>query len=286
MQRWLIIPASLMAAVALFSCATTKNAEPTVQVVEVAEPAPAPEPVMVEVPYWVLNRVETAYPDGVVSSVQEFVLDGVGSILKDTSFDGKGVLVSAKTWTWSGDTAKLEMTDAAGTLVGKGVQEWSGGLLMKETRLTPKDEVQSTEEYEYDGDGNKVHWSVQTAKGSTVTTNYTWEAGRLTAISVKDATGAEIKKFVRSYDGAGVPLAEEEYDSKGALVRKITYISEAGFVTGEEVRNGTGGMISSIKYENDADGNHVTVNYLDRTGRLIETRKQSWTGFTKLVRQK
>lgn len=284
MRRWCIVTAAFLAAAALISCATTKSAEPVVQVQAV--PAAEPAPVMVEQPYWVLNRVETAYPDGILSAVQEYVLDDTGRILKESSFDGKGTLISSKVWAWSGDTAKLEMLDAAGAVVGKGVQEWSKGLLMKETRSTAKDELQSTEEYEYDADGNKVHWSVQTAKGNSVTTAYTWEMGRITGISVKDATGAEIKRFVRAYDGAGLPVSEEEYDAKGALARKITYKTSGGFVTAEEARNGSGGMLSSIKYDNDEHGNPVLISYLDRTGRLIETRKQAWTGYTRLVRQK
>ena len=127
---------------------------------------------------------------------------------------------------------------------------------------------------------------MQTAKGSSVTTDYFWTDGLLTGISVKDATGAEIKKFVRSYDASGLPLSEKEYDAKGTLVRAIAYTAENGFVTGEEVRNGTGGMVSAIQYENDENGNPVTVSFLDRAGRLIETRKQAWTGYTKLARQK
>ncbi len=283
MRKISFVPATLALAASLISCATVKPSEP---VAEAVQAPPAPEPAMVSVPYWALNRVETAYPDGVISAVEEFTLDDTGRVLADTLYDGKGAVVSLKAYSWTGDTASVTMSDSSGALVGKGVQEWSNGLLVKETRLTPKDEIQSTEAYEYDAAGNKTHWSVQTAKGSSVTTDYFWTDGLLTGISVKDATGAEIKKFVRSYDASGLPLSEKEYDAKGTLVRAIAYTAENGFVTGEEVRNGTGGMVSAIQYENDENGNPVTVSFLDRAGRLIETRKQAWTGYTKLARQK
>lgn len=286
MRKWYVIAASACVAAVLVSCATVKPAEPAVEIAAPVVETPEPEPVMIEVPYWVLNRIETAYPDGILSGVETFELDETGRILVNTIFDGKNAITAKKTWTWSADGATLAITDANGELVGKGQQRWKDGLLGEDVRMNVKNEPQSTERYEYDAEGRKVRWSVQTAQGSTVTTDYGWENGKLTVIAVKDATGATIKRFVRAYDASGAMVSEEEYDSKGIVARKIAYTNENGFPVLEEIRNGTGGMISSIRYTNDEHGNPVKVDYLDRTGRLIETRTQAWTGFTRLVRQK
>lgn len=286
MHKSLLIPASLLVVAAFFSCATAKPADSLVAETPAGVEVPAPAPVMAAEHYWALNRVETAYPDGMLSGVEEFSLDDTGRVVKDTLYDGKMNVVTVKSWSLEGDRASLEITDATGTLIGKGSRVWVGGLLAEETRLTPKGETQSTERYEYDAEGRKVRWSVQTAQGSTVTTDYGWVGGNLAVISVKDSTGTEIKHFERSYNAAGVPLAEEELASSGILVRRVSYASEGGFVVAEETRNGTGGLVSSVTYENDENGNPVTVKFYDRSGRLIETRTQAWTGFTRLVPQK
>lgn len=274
----------------LAGCASAKGVQGAPSLAPEAAPEAAevspPAPVFVEVPYWVLNRVETAYPDGVVSGVETFDLDASGRVLKNASYDGKGNAVSVKTWTWDGDKAFMETADPEGTVIGKARQTWSKGLLMEEVRLNSKDEVQSTEAYRYDSEGRKIGWSVQTAKGNTITTEYGWEGSRLASILVKDATGTVIKRYARSYDGSGLLLAESEFDEKDALTRKIAYEYKGGFLVREESRNGSGGMLSSVEYENDEQGNPVSVVYKDRTGRIIETKKQGWTGYTRLEPQK
>ena len=86
MRKISFVPATLALAASLISCATVKPSEP---VAEAVQAPPAPEPAMVSVPYWALNRVETAYPDGVISAVEEFTLDDTGRVLADTLYDGK-----------------------------------------------------------------------------------------------------------------------------------------------------------------------------------------------------
>lgn len=288
----ILLAGLLTAGTFLASCASSKGVQsapaegPVAAQAAPAAEVPAPAPVLVEVPYWVLNRVETAYPDGVVSGVETFDLDASGRVLKNVSFDGKGNAVSVKTWTWDRDTATMVTADPEGSVIAKGRQTWSQGLLMEEVRLNAKDEVQSTESYRYDAEGRKIGWSVQTAKGNTITTEYEWEGSRLASIRVKDATGAVIKRYTRTYDGSGLLLSESEWDERGTLTRKIAYVYEGGFLVREEARNGSGGMLSSAEYVNDEWGNPLSVAYKDRTGRIIETKKQGWTGYTRLEPQK
>jgi len=271
----------------LGSCASTDSPAPAaVAAPPVVEAAP-PAPVFVDIRTWKVLGVDTAYSDGVLSSVSRFEYDAVGNMLKEEQFSGAKVLLGQKTYSYkTPENVEIVTLDGKGEILGKAVRVLSGDRIVKETLTNAKNEIQSTEEYTYDAQGQKTRWSVKTASGSQVSSEYVWDQGRLVRISVLDAAGAVIKRYERTYDAGGLLTAEEEYDAKGELAGSIAYIREAAVLVREERRTPTGAVLSSVQYTNDADGNPVGMKYLDRNGRVIETKTQTGKTFTRTVQVK
>lgn len=235
----------------------------------------------IEVKVWKPQTVVTSYSDGMVSAVNGFLYDAKGNALKEEQFNGKKMLESQKTYTDKGDgTVEIVMLNGAGDVLGKALRELKDGLIIRETQMNPKGEVQSTEEYVYDASGNKIRWTVKTAAGNQISTDYAWLNGVLVGAVVSDAGKNRIKRFARIYDEAGLLTSEEEYDAKDALAAKIVYVRDGAFVTGEEKQSPTGAVLSRIQYKNDADGNPLEIRELDRTGRVIQVKSLIWQVFT------
>ncbi len=250
------------------------------------EAAP-PAPVFVDIRTWKVLGVDTAYSDGVLSSVSRFEYDAAGNMLKEEQFSGAKVLLGLKTYNYkTPENVEIVTFDGKGEILGKAVRVLSGDRIVKETLTNAKNEIQSTEEYTYDAQGQKTRWSVKTASGSQVSSEYVWDQGRLVRISVLDAGGAVIKRFERTYDAGGLLTAEEEYDAKGELAGSIAYIREGAVLVREERRTPTGAVLSSVQLTNDAEGNPVNMKYLDRSGRVIETKTQTGKTFTRTVQVK
>jgi len=242
---------------------------------------PKVEPKMVEVKVWKPQTVVTSYSDGVVSAVNGFQYDAKGNALKEEQFNGKKILESQKTYADKGDgTVEIVTLNRSGDVLGKALRGLKDGLIIRETQMNPKGETQSTEEYAYDAAGNKIRWTVKTAAGNQISTDYTWLNGVLVGAVVSDAGKNRIKRFARTYDEAGLLTSEEEYDAKDVLAGKIVYVRDGAFVTREEKQSPTGAVLSSIQYKNDADGNPLEIRELDRTGRVIQVKSLIWQVFT------
>lgn len=269
--------------VMLDSCASTDKPAPVEAPPPVVEAAP-PAPKFMDIRTWKVLEIVSAYPDGTLSSVARFQYDATGNILKEEQFSGAKALLGQKTYTYkTPEAVEIVTFDGKGEILGKAVRVLAGDRILKETLANAKNEIQSTEEYVYDAQGRKTRWSVKTASGSQVSSEYVWDQDRLARISVLDAGGAVIKRFERSYDAAGLLASEEEYDAKGELSGSIAYIREGAFVVREERRSPTGAVLSSVQFTNDADGNPLGMKYLDRNGRVIETKSQTGQTFTRTV---
>jgi len=266
----------------LSSCASADNPAP----VEAAPAAVAAPPAQkfVDVRTWKVLGIETSYSDGVLSSIATYQYDSTGNLLKEEQFNGAKVLQGQKVYTYkTPEQVEIVTFDGKGAVLGKAVRMISGDRILKETLFNAKNEVQSTEEYAYDAQGRKTRWSVKTASGSQVSSEYVWDQGNLVRISVLDAGAAVIKRFERTYDGAGSLAMEEEYDAKGELAGSIAYIREGSVLVREERKSPTGAVLSSVQYTNDADGNPAGMKFLDRNGRVIEVKSQTGRIFTRTV---
>jgi YD repeat-containing protein len=173
--------------------------------------------------------------------------------------------------------------NASEEVMGKARLEYARERLTKETLLNAKDEVQSTIDYAYDAQGRKSARTVKTASGSIVLTEYVWDKANLVKILILDAGRNPVKRYDRVYDASGLLASEDEYGPDGQLIGKVVYAYDGKALIKEEKQNATGGIISFVKYVNDANGNPVEVDYCDRLGQVLEIKRQSWVSFTHTV---
>jgi antitoxin component YwqK of YwqJK toxin-antitoxin module len=275
-----------MVVLILSSCATTKPE--TVQVAPPVTPAPAPkaQPKIIQVSSWKLLTETTKYPDGTVSSETRYQYDGTGNLLKEEQFDGTQKPTGAKVYvSTSANIVEVTTTNATGDVLGKAKREYSGDRLMQETLYDPKGTLQSTEVYTYSAEGQKTRWTVTTASGNQITSEYVWDQGHIVRINVLDASGKLIKHFERTYSADGLLDAEAEYSQDGTLASRIVYVYNGKFLVREENRSPTDAVLSSIQYENSAQGNPVVITRLDRNNRPVEVKNQSWQVFTRSVQE-
>ena len=274
-----------------------------------------------DVRIWEIVRMETAYPDGMLSGIETRTFDEEGNQVSQEIYSGTKALVSRKSFSYGADGTIVIVTYGdSGDVLGKATRTTRDGLILTETQTNPKGEFQASEEYTYDTKRNKTRWMVKTASGSQVITEYAYELGRLSTITVRDGSGSVIKRFVEVFPEVKIPapeaastggnakqkakareeadraakaaaleaasakpVAEEEYDGGGTLISKTLLTWDGKFLAKEEKKNAFGATLSSTTYKNDDAGNPVEILYADRNGRAIEIKKQQWISFTRHV---
>lgn len=275
----------------LASCVSTSpvanvTETPTVSKVEpVAPVVVAPRTKVVT--FYRLSGREIAYPDGMLSGLVRNTYDDKGRVLKEEQLNGNKLLVSQKLYSYKDDgKVESQALNETGKVIGKSVQEYSGERLTKESSLSPEGVLQTLEEYTYDADGNQIKRTVRTANGNQTSSEYSWESGNKIKTVVKDGTGAIIKSYKMSYNAEGKLLGEEEYSPSGALLSKMVYIYDKGFLVRTENQNAQGMVQSANNFTNDAKGNPVKITSFDRRGREFEILNQTWREFSTTITEK
>jgi hypothetical protein len=267
---------------ALLSCASAGKAhDASAQGAAIAQS----EPKYVEVRTWKVKSAQTSYPDGMLSGIEDYAYDETGNILSEERLDGNKNLISKTVYSRKNEkTTESATTNAAGEIIGKERIIAENGRVVSETQLDAKDAVQSSVEYAYDGEGHKVTRVLRAASGSQVKTVYAWNGNLLVGFTILDAGGNAIKGFNRVYDQDNKLIAEEETDPSGTLLSKTVYVIKDGLVVRQENQNATGGILSSVAFVNDSEGNPIEITRLDRSGRPIEVGKKTWQLFTSRVK--
>ena len=279
-----------MASVFIVSCASTTKAPETEKIPETTiKPVMAevpPEPKFIEIRTWKIQGIESSYPDGMLTGIVNFQYDNTGLLLSEETLDANKLPVSKIQYVRKPDsTTEKSSFNNTGELIGKEIQKTSGNLIVLETQLNTKDEVQSTVEYTYDAKDRRESRTVKTTAGNQVKTVYIWKDNLLASIAVQDASGVTIKRFDRTYDSGKFLIREDEFDQTSTLTGKTLYTYKNGFLAQENRQNATGGNLAIIKYVNDAEGNPVEVTWCDRLGNATEINRQTWRLFTKTVQQ-
>lgn len=244
------------------------------------------QPTTIQVQTWKVQTIDTAYPDGIVSEMLRNQYDENGNLLKEEQFNSSKILVVQKLYAYTGnDTVEITTLNGTGEPLGKAVREFSSARLVRENLFTPKGVLQSTEEYTYTPKGQKTRWTVKTSTGSQISSEYTWEKGKIVRVSVLDSSGNSIKRFDRSYSPDGLLSKEVESDSAGIPIRMIVYFYDGTLLSREEIQSPSGAVVSGIQYLYDSVGNPIKIRYLDRSGNLFEEKTQTWQVFTRTVQQ-
>jgi len=248
---------------------------PAAQTNEVKKPVATP----VRTPV-VVSRVKTvtvAYPDGMISGVTANAYDTEGRITREDQKNGDNVIVSSRLFTYkTNNSVEISTLDATGETKGKTIQELNLGRVVKEKILNPRGELQSTSEYQYDKDGNKIAWLAQGVTTGQTITEYTWEKGLNIRIAVKDASGAIIKRYERVFDADGHLTNESEFDTKGVQLSKGVYSWKSGFLVSEETFDPKNILLRAIRYTPDNQGRIAKIEYLNRSGQVLEVKTNDW----------
>jgi len=268
-----------LASASAVSCRTAGEAA----VAPVPDTAPVPEIRTVEQVFWKQEGYSLSYPDGVVSEVAVFQYDDLGTLVLEEHFDAQNDLVTRKTGTMAKPGLYETVTyDGSGAILAKSAQTIRDGLVVRETLYDAKGESQSVQENRYDDRGRKTLSTVSVAKGGEVSMSYSYEGDALASTDVLEPGGNPAKRFIRTYEG-GLAVREEEIDGGGKLRAVKLYEYERGFPVSETAKNAGGSTLSITEFVNDADGNPVETRYLDRSGNLLEVRKQKWKRFARTV---
>ena len=234
-----------------------------------------------------LSESSMAYPDGILSAVNRYTYDAKGMILKEEELSGTKIPVSRKEYLYDKDILTGVSTfNSNGDIVGKVGYEYASGRLVRETLFNANAEVQSTIDYTYDAAGRKLSRLVKAASGNQVMTEYGWDKGILVKVSILDAGKNIIKRYDRIYDKDGLLVREDEYGSDNLLVGKTVYTYNGKVLVREEKQNESGASLSAINYVNDVYGNPVEIDYVDRLGKLLEIKRQTWQAFIHTVQDK
>lgn len=273
--------------VALVSCASgNASSKPGDTPGEVSVVEAIKEPKIITIKIFKIVSGTTAYPDGIMSALFTNQYDGTGRLLKEEQFDGSKQLTAQKTYIYKEEkSVDIVTLNGIGEIYGKAVREFEGGKIRKETLFSPNGESQSTEEYTYNSTGQKTKWSVTTESGNQIVSEYTWFGGNLTQVAILDASGNCVKRFERSFNAANSVESETQFNDAGELLGKNVYTYAGKFLVREDSHNAVGAVQSSVVYENDGDGNAVKIQYLDRSGTVIEVKTQIWQAFTFTIQE-
>lgn len=284
----------LCSSLVFFSCATNPVGEmvPVASAAEVAEPkmevdsTSAPVELHEEI-FWRIASEDTRFPDGLLSGSVKNKWDESGFEVYQEMYDGKGRLASKSLFNRVSPTqVEIEVFSGSGVLASKILRTLADSRIIADVQMNLSGDELSREETEYDSEGNKIRYTVYSASGNSISTEYLHRNGRLSEIMVRDTSGKQIKRFVLSYNNEGILEKEEEFDLKDRPSAVIVYTNEEGFLVKEVKKNTTGGILSSVEYTNDIAGNPVETRYFDRRGRLKEVKTTVWQSFTRLVAKK
>lgn len=246
-----------------------------------APPAKAPEPQRKE-------RVETVR---------------VPVLLKETSFFANGVLDRTVTYTYDG-TLKLLMEKkvqepSRAEPTERAVYEYSGsaqtsmttydsegmqktrtafktdgaGRIVEEAVSDAKGNPQSSSRFEYDAAGYRTSRRVYDGAGALLAVSeYSYTAGRLAVLILKDSAERPAGRVEHEYDAEGRMILRVTFDSAGAVVQRERFSYTGGVLAEERLERGDGRVERRTVYEIGPEGAPVKSTLYDGAGRVRDVR--------------
>ncbi len=232
-----------------------------------------------------LAKEEVSYPDGTLSQYTVYTYDAGGKLLKEEMFNQKKQLVLKRTTETSTDglIQTISTTNASNELQGLVARVLdSRGLVLKESLMTEKKEVQSISEYSWDKEGNPLTWISSNKDQSTiVVTTYKVSAGKIENIVLADDKGTIIKRFDLTWNDQGQLTKKAEVDPVTGPVSAIIYHYDDKQLSREDYTKADGTTVRSIVYSYDEHKVPVQFQNLDRKGKVTEIHKQDFQFFSR-----
>jgi len=226
---------------------------------------------------WLLASTKNAYPDGFPSSSIVFTYDSSGRMLRAVERNGSDIVVVQRAYTYkNNDQVEIATLDPNNQLRAKTIQEFGGGLLLREKIQDDSGTTQSSSEFTYDAKGRKTSWQLTSSVAGATSTEYTYDRDHLIRIVVLDSSKALIKRYERNFDNAGNLMRVDEYDGRGTLMRAVFYTWTGGLLTKEETRDPQGVSQKFTNYSYDVGGHPVRLEFYNKRGEMTEFQTQDW----------
>lgn len=224
-------------------------------------------------------------------------------LLKETSYFANGVLDRTVTYTYDTslkllmekkvqEPSRAEPTErstyeyAAGAPVSTSVFDYEGklksrtdfkvdpsGRVTQETLSDSKGAPQYSYRYEYDTSGLRTRRRVYDGAGALLAlSEYSYAAGRLSVVILKDAAERPAGRVEHEYDSAGRLVLRVTFDPAGAVGQRERYVYSSGALTEERVERGDGRVERRTTYEPGPEGAPLKSTLYDGAGRVRDVR--------------
>lgn len=223
--------------------------------------------------------------------------------LKESSYFGNGVLDRTVTYVYDAslrlllekkvqEPSRTEPTERtvyeyAGTApVSISVYDYEGklrartdyktdaaGRVVQETVSDPKGTPQSQTRYEYDPTGLRTSRRVYDGAGALLAiSEYSYTAGRLAVVILKDSAERPAGRVEHEYDPEGRLVLRVSFDPSGAVAQRERFAYAGGSLAEERLERGDGRVERRTVHEIGPEGAPAKTTVYDGAGRIRDVR--------------
>ncbi|WP_028975346.1 hypothetical protein [Spirochaeta cellobiosiphila] len=279
MNKFILLLISI--SLAVFSCATQAPQEEVVSNVETPE-GEAKEPVLVpkqiQETIYVITKESSFYSDGILDTKFEGSYDEEGTPKTLTTFTNMGDVKEKLVYKKSGSTLTVTNYNGSNEVQDITVSDMNEyGWLVKEVLKTGDEEILSQSTYENNNNGDPTVWKAYDGDNALLAvTEYTYdEEGNKTKTTFSDQSGSLTGTIEYKYNKGN--LVDEVYqNADGSIDKRIKREYKGDVLVKTLYYSGEKALRRQETYENDADGNAIKVNYLDKRGNLLEYKERTF----------
>lgn len=248
---------------------------------EKEQPKEKVEKIVTETIY-LLVREESSSTDGFIDRYTEISYEDEGMrVLEEKEFGIDGALEKVVTYEYEGDSLRRVNTfDGSNGLISYHEYEYNdSGMLVSDSLLNPKKELQVQSLYEYDSGNRKVKWIVRSSEETTQAyTEYIY--GRYSdpdRIEMYTSSGALESYVENEFDSLGHRVREVYREVDGSVWKFVEYGYKDDFLVEERHYQGNNALTRVVSYEYDNDGNVSAVVYAGPGGSIQDKRTKFYT---------
>jgi hypothetical protein len=149
----------------------------------------------------------------------------------------------------------------------------SAGRVLQETVSDPKGIPQSQARYEYDPSGLRTSRRVYDGAGALLAiSEYSYTAGRLAVVILKDSAERPAGRVEHEYDSEGRLVLRVGFDPSGAVAQRERFAYTGGVLTEERLERGDGRVERRTVHEPGPEGAPAKSTVYDGSGRIRDVR--------------
>ena len=149
----------------------------------------------------------------------------------------------------------------------------AAGRVLQETVSDPRGTPQSQVRYEYDPAGLRTSRRVYDGAGALLAiSEYSYTAGRLAVVILKDSAERPAGRVEHEYDPEGRLVVRVGFDPSGAVAQRERFAYAGGALTEERLERGDGRVERRTVHEAGPEGAPVKSTVYDGAGRIRDVR--------------